>query len=436
MKTINWSQLSQSERIDCLSRPALGNNQELTQKVSQILATVKDQGDQAIASYTKAFDGVDIKDIRVTSEELLEAEGLVDQNTKIAMDTAIANIKEFHKKQLSQSLEVETMPGVSCRRISRPIEKVGLYVPGGTAPLPSTVMMLAIPASIAGCQVKVLCTPPRKDGTIDPNILVAASKAGITDIYKVGGAQAIGAMAYGTETIPKVFKIFGPGNSWVTEAKVQVAADPNGAVYDMPAGPSEVLVIADKTANTNFIAADLLSQAEHGKDSQVLLVTTSATIAAGVTQAVSDQLKALSRKDIAASALENSSIVLVDSLDEAISVSNAYGPEHLIIQVEDPEAALLKITNAGSIFLGPWTPESVGDYASGTNHVLPTYGYTKSVSGLALDSFMTQISVQKLTEIGLRRLGPSVEQLAAVEGLDAHKNAVTIRLNSIKETAK
>jgi histidinol dehydrogenase len=322
------------------------------------------------------------------------------------------------------------MPGVVCERYSQPLEAVGLYVPAGTAPLPSAAIMLAVPATIAACDVRILCTPPRPDGTADPAVLVAAQRAGVSEIYKVGGAQAIAAMAYGTESVPKVCKVFGPGNAWVTAAKSIVSMDPGGAAIDLPAGPSEVLVIADEQASAEFVAADLLSQAEHGTDSQVVMLTTSATLAAQVVTELDEQLDKLSRKTIAAEALACSRIILVDSIADAIAVSNRYAPEHLILQVETPRNLLPRLRNAGSIFLGPWTPESVGDYCSGTNHVLPTYGFARNFSGLSVDQFTRQTTAQELSRAGLENLGAAVVSLAGLEGLDAHAAAVTRRLKA------
>ena len=347
-----------------------------------------------------------------------------------AIDLAIANVRRFHEAQRPEPVAVETMPGVLCERVSHPIDAVGLYVPAGTAPLPSAAIMLAVPAAIASCPVRILCTPPRPDGSADPAVLAAATRAGVTDIYKVGGAQAVAAMAYGTESIPKVDKIFGPGNAWVTCAKTLVSSDPDGAAIDMPAGPSEVLVIADADASAEFVASDLLAQAEHGMDSQVLLLSTSAELATAVEQEIDAQLATLSRADIARGALANSRIIIVDGLDEAVAVSNQYAPEHLILQVANPRPLLPSVRNAGSIFVGRWTPESVGDYCSGTNHVLPTYGFATTYSGLGVDQFMRHMTIQELTREGLENLGGAVVTLAGLEGLDAHAAAVSRRLET------
>jgi histidinol dehydrogenase len=347
-----------------------------------------------------------------------------------AIDLAIKNVGCFHEQQQQAPIRVETMPGVVCERVSHAIDAVGLYVPAGTAPLPSAAIMLAVPATIAGCPTKILCTPPRVDGSADPAVLVAATRAGVSDIYKIGGAQAIAAMAYGTESVPKVSKVFGPGNAWVTSAKTQVSADPAGAGIDMPAGPSEVLVIGDDSASAEFVASDLLSQAEHGVDSQVVLLTTSAEFAGAVVLQLDQQLAGLSRAKIATQALRQSRIVIVPDIDTAIAVSNRYAPEHLILQVENPRELLPMLRNAGSIFVGPWTPESVGDYCSGTNHVLPTYGFARTYSGLGVDQFMRQVTVQELSREGLDNIGDAVISLAGLEGLDAHAAAVSRRLRS------
>jgi histidinol dehydrogenase len=345
-----------------------------------------------------------------------------------AIDLAISNVRAFHEAQLPKSISVQTMPGVTCKRISHALDSVGLYVPAGTAPLPSAAIMLAVPAMLADCPEVVLCTPPRPDGTADPGVLVAAARAGVTRMYKLGGAQAVAALAYGTETVPKVRKIFGPGNAWVTSAKTVVAADPAGAAIDMPAGPSEVLVIADRTASAEFVAADLLSQAEHGTDSQVVLVSTDADLALRVLDEIALQLSSLSRADIAEASLANSVVIVADDAATAIQISNQYAPEHLILQVEDAAKLVNRVRNAGSVFVGEWTPESVGDYCSGTNHVLPTYGYASTYSGLGVEQFMRHMTVQELSRDGLNNLGAAVVTLANLEGLDAHAAAVERRL--------
>ncbi len=380
--------------------------------------------------FSAKYDGADFNELGVGQDEIDRAQDALSPTQLAAIDLAIDNVRRFHRAQLPSSIRVETMPGVVCERHSHPIDAVGLYVPAGTAPLPSAAIMLAVPADIAGCPVQILCTPPRPDGTADPAVMVAATRAGVKDIFKVGGAQAIAAMAYGTESIPRVCKIFGPGNAWVTCAKTLVSGDPSGAAIDMPAGPSEVLVLADGNANPEFVASDLLSQAEHGTDSQVILVTTSAQLAAKVVTEIDEQLETLSRADIAAEALGCSRILVVDTIEEAIAVSNDYAPEHLILQVAEPRSLLPLLRNAGSIFVGEWTPESVGDYCSGTNHVLPTYGFARTYSGLGVDQFMRQMTVQELSREGLENLGDAVVSLAGLEGLDAHAAAVTRRLKA------
>jgi histidinol dehydrogenase len=412
-----------------LTRPAF-DAAALTAKVQMVLDGVRTGGDAAVATYTQSFDGVSITNAIVTTDEIASATEALDPVLKSAIALAAKNIRCFHEAQVSETLKVETMPGVSCWRKSVGIDKVGLYIPGGSAPLFSTVLMLGIPAVIAGCKEIVLCTPPTKDGSVHPAILYAASIVGITAIYKIGGVQAIGAMAYGTETVPQVSKIFGPGNQYVTAAKQLVQQ--SGIAIDMPAGPSEVCVLADETCNPAFVASDLLSQAEHGPDSQVLLVSTSKVVVAKVLEAVEAQLAALPRKDIAAKALENSRAIIVENMERAIFIVNNYAAEHLILACKNDEEVAEKITNAGSVFLGNYSPESVGDYASGTNHTLPTSGYARAYSGVSVDSFVKKITYQKLTEAGLQSIGAAVETMAGAEGLEAHKNAVTIRLQSLQ----
>ncbi len=426
----NWASLDDAAREALLLRPAIGSDKAIREQVARIIADVKTAGDAAVASLTARLDKVEIADARVTAEEIAAATSQLSASALAAIDLAIDNVRKFHELQLPQALRIETMPGVVCEKRSHAIDAVGLYVPAGTAPLPSAAVMLAVPAAIAGCPVRIMCTPPRPDGRADPAVLAAAARAGVRDIYKIGGAQAVAAMAYGTATVPKVSKIFGPGNAWVTSAKTQVSADPAGAAIDMPAGPSEVLVIADATADASFVASDLLSQAEHGVDSQVILVTTSKELAAEVQQQLRQQLTSLSRRKIAAEALQFARIVLVSDLPAAIEVSNRYAPEHLILQCANAREQLAAIRNAGSVFVGPWTPESVGDYCSGTNHVLPTYGYARTYSGLGVEQFMRQMTVQELTRDGLQQLGDAVITLAGLEGLDAHAEAVRIRLES------
>ena len=417
---------SPAEWPEIVQRP-VADISSVNETVSKILKKVKKKGDDAIFKFARKYDGIKLTSLLASDEELEQAESLLSEELKKAIYQAKRNIEFFHKTQKDEVRKVETMPGITCWRQSQPIEKVGLYIPGGSAPLFSTVLMLAIPASIAGCKEVILCTPPSKDGNINPAILFTAKLCGVNKIYKVGGAQAIAAMAYGTETIPKVFKIFGPGNQFVTAAKQLIQTE--GVAIDMPAGPSEVLVIADETAVPDFVAADLLSQAEHGPDSQVLLVTISEIIAEKVNEAINKQVKILQRKEIATKALQNSKTVVTSSLDEAIALSNLYAPEHLILSCENAEEISVKITNAGSVFIGNYSPESAGDYASGTNHTLPTNGYAAMYSGVSLDSFVKKITCQHLTKDGLNNIGNTVKVMAAAEGLEAHKNAVAIRLN-------
>ena len=417
----SWSEM--------LRRPVL-NMETLRETVAGVLGRVKAEGDKAVIEYEEKFDHVTLESLTVTPEEMKEAEAQVPIELKVAILLAQRNIYTFHKKQKFEGKKVETMEGVTCWQKAVGIEKVGLYIPGGTAPLFSTVLMLAIPAKIAGCKEIVLCTPPNKEGKIHPAILYAAQVAGVSKIFKAGGVQAIGAMAYGTESVPKVYKIFGPGNQYVMAAKQQVSL--HDVAIDMPAGPSEVEVIADETANPAFVAADLLSQAEHGVDSQVVLVTTSEKLLEDVEYEVQHQLSRLPRWEIAEKSLENSKLILVKDMDEAIELTNEYAPEHLIIETKDYMELAEKVVNAGSVFLGAYTPESAGDYASGTNHTLPTNGYAKAYSGVSLDSFIRKITFQEINREGIQNIGPAIEVMAANEHLDAHKNAVSVRLNSIK----
>ena len=402
---------------------------ELNQTVSAVLNDVRQRGDEAVKGYELKFDHVDLSELAVSKEEMDEAEQLVSDELKEAIRLAHHNIKVFHESQRFTGKKVETQPGVTCWQKAVAIEKVGLYIPGGTAPLFSTVLMLATPARIAGCSEIVLCTPPSRDGKVNPAILMAARVAGVSKIFKIGGVQAIGAMAYGTESVPKVYKIFGPGNQYVMAAKQQVSL--HAVAIDMPAGPSEVCVVADDTCNVEFVAADLLSQAEHGIDSQVFLITTSQKVIDDVQEAVSRQLNLLPRKEIAEKTLENSTLVLVSDLDEAIDLTNAYAPEHLILQTENYMELAEKVINAGSVFLGQYACESAGDYASGTNHTLPTHGYATTYSGVNLDSYQRKVTFQHLTEDGVRNIGRAVELMAEAEQLDAHKNAMSVRIRSI-----
>jgi len=425
-----WQNLDDAGRREVLARPAQSTDADTASRVRAILDAVRDRGDDALREYTRAYDKVELDDFAVTDADFRAAEKCLDAAALQAIDVAIANVRRFHKAQLPETLTVETTAGVVCQRVSRPIDAVGLYVPAGTAPLPSAAIMLAVPAAIAGCPTRVMCTPPRPDGSADPAVLVAAHRAGVSRVFRIGGAQAIAAMAYGTGTVPRVGRIFGPGNAWVTMAKTLVAGDPDGAAIDMPAGPSEVLVIADDEARPEFVAADLLSQAEHGPDSQVILLTTSRRMADAVAEAVAVQLDQLPRKAIARDALAHSRLVVVDSLDEALEISNAYAPEHLILQCADARDRVDHVRNAGSVFVGEWSPESVGDYCSGTNHVLPTYGYARNYSGLGVDQFLRKMTVQELTRPGLEALAPTVLALAGLEGLDAHAEAVRLRLET------
>lgn len=421
-KYINPSQDSWSE---ILQRPVFDAS-SLEQKVLPILEKVKSKGDVALKDYTKQFDGVEIPDLKVSHQEFEEAETLVSEELKQAIQVAQINIERFHLAQAEQPQKIETMPGVMCWRESRAISKVGLYIPGGTAPLFSTILMLGIPAIIAGCEEIVFCTPPNKEGKIHPAILYTAKAIGIENVYKVGGAQAIAAMTFGTESISKVFKIFGPGNQYVTAAK-QLATK-FGVAIDMPAGPSEVAVVADETANPAFVAADLLSQAEHGMDSQVVLVSNSEKIVDQVSEEIEKQLLDLPRADFARKALEHSKMIVVDTLDGVMEVINEYAPEHLILQVKNYTKLIAQVENAGSVFLGHYTPESAGDYASGTNHTLPTNGYATAYSGVSLDSFVKKVTFQEISKEGIQTIGKTIEVMAEAEQLFAHKNAVTLRL--------
>lgn len=397
--------------------------------VSGILQAVQTEGDAAVRRYTEQFDKVEIESLQVTETEIEEAVASLDADLKLPIQTAKANIEKFHRQQIQPIEVVETMPGVRCWRKSVGIERVGLYIPGGTAPLFSTVLMLGVPAKLAGCKEIILCSPPNKEGKIHPAILYTAHLVGVTKIFKAGGVQAIGAMAYGTESIPQVYKIFGPGNQYVTAAKQLVNKE--GIAIDMPAGPSEVLVCADASANPAFVAADLLSQAEHGIDSQVVLVAFDEEFVTKVNTEIESQLSNLPRKDIAAKALANSLAIVVKNEAEALDLINEYAPEHLILSLEDAETFAESIINAGSVFIGNYTPESVGDYASGTNHTLPTNGFAKAYSGVSLDSFVKKITFQQLTREGLKKVGPAVEKMAAAEELEAHKMAVSLRLKEI-----
>jgi len=428
MKPLIWKSLSASARTAALQRPAQSAQKRTTRAVAGILALVRRGGDRALRQITSKFDRVQLSSLRVSPAEFAAAQKALAPADRAALKTAYANLRKFHLAQRTAPVRVETTPGIVCEKVTRPIERVGLYVPGGSAPLFSTALMLGVPSQISGNPIRVLCTPPGRDGKVSPWILCAAQLCGITAVFKLGGAQAIAAMAYGTKSVPKCDKLIGPGNSFVTEAKLQVSRDAAGAGIDLPAGPSEVMVVADNAANPAFVAADLLSQAEHGPDSQVILITFSKAFAARVETELGKQLATLPRGSIATEALEKSRSLIAASPAEAIAIANRYAPEHLILQVKDPRALLPQITTSGSVFLGAWTPESLGDYASGTNHVLPTYGWARSCSGLGLADFQRTMTVQTASELGLRKLGPVVERLALAENLAAHQRAVRVRL--------
>ncbi|MBP2845779.1 histidinol dehydrogenase [Dickeya oryzae] len=428
---IDWQACTQEEQRQLLTRPAISASDRISTIVGEILAAVRKDGDTALRDYSARFDKVQVDSLRVSAEAIDAAVARLGDDIKQAMATAVRNIETFHNAQKLPPISVETQPGVRCQQVTRPIASVGLYIPGGSAPLLSTVLMLATPARIAGCQRVILCSPP----PIADEILYAAKLCGVQEVFQLGGAQAIAAMAFGTDSVPKVDKIFGPGNAYVTEAKRQVSQLLDGAAIDMPAGPSEVLVIADSGATPDFVASDLLSQAEHGPDSQVILLTPDAAMAQAVIDAVARQLATLSRADIAHQALASSRVIIAHDLDQCIDISNQYGPEHLIIQTRNAEMLVDRITSAGSVFLGDWSPESAGDYASGTNHVLPTYGYTATYSSLGLADFQKRMTVQQLSPQGLLGLAPTIEIMAQAEQLTAHKNAVTLRVNALKEQA-
>lgn len=426
MKVIKYP--SKEKWAEILRRPAL-NTESLFDTVRGIIDRVRTEGDKAVIEYEATFDKAELTSLAVTNEELEEGVALVSEELKAAISLAKQNIERFHAAQKFVGKKVETMPGVTCWQKAVGIEKVGLYIPGGTAPLFSTVLMLAVPAKIAGCKDIILCTPPDSKGKIHPAILFAARLAGVDRIFKAGGVQAIAAMAYGTESIPKVYKIFGPGNQYVTASKQLVSL--RDVAIDMPAGPSEVEVLADDSANPVFVAADLLSQAEHGVDSQAILITTSERLQAAVVEEVERQLAELPRREIAEKSLANSKLILVNDMDEAVELTNEYAPEHLIVETSDYMEVAERVVNAGSVFLGSFSPESAGDYASGTNHTLPTNGYAKAYSGVSLDSFIRKITFQEICSDGMKAIGPAIETMAANEQLDAHKNAVTVRLRNI-----
>ncbi|WP_105623954.1 histidinol dehydrogenase [Cronobacter malonaticus] len=428
---VDWNACSAQQQRELLMRPAISASESITRTVAEILDNVKARGDAALREYSAKFDKTDVAALSVTPEEIDAAAARLDDNVKQAMAVAVANIEKFHRAQQLAPVDIETLPGVRCQQVTRPVASVGLYIPGGSAPLFSTVLMLATPARIAGCKRVVLCSPP----PIADEILYAAKLCGVQEVFQAGGAQAIAALAFGTESVPKVDKIFGPGNVFVTEAKRQVSQRLDGAAIDMPAGPSEVLVIADSGATPDFVASDLLSQAEHGPDSQVILLTPDAAMAQAVADATARQLEALPRAETARQALSASRIIVARDLAQCVAISNQYGPEHLIIQTRNARDLVDDITSAGSVFLGDWSPESAGDYASGTNHVLPTYGYTATSSSLGLADFQKRMTVQELTPAGFSSLAETIETLAAAEQLTAHKNAVTLRVAALKEQA-
>ena len=432
MQILEWSTLTSAARAAALRRPAARDAAAVAAGARRIIDAVRQDGDRALRELTERFDGVRLEELAVSPAEFAAAERALTAAQHAAIDTAIATVHAFHAAQVCPPLRVETAPGVVCERFSVPVRAVGLYVPAGSAPLPSTAIMLAVPAAIAGCPVRVMCTAPTRSGAADPAVLVAARKAGIEQVFKVGGAQAIAAMAYGTASIPKCDKLYGPGNAWVTAAKLLVANDAAGAAADLPAGVTEVLVIADDSARAEFVAADLLAQAEHSPDAQALLVTPSPSLAQGVAAAVTEQMKSLARAPILKESVANIRLLVVDSLETAFLISNEYAPEHLLLELREPRAWLGRVTAAGSIFLGHWSPESMGDYCSGTNHTLPTYGFARAYSGLGLEDFQKRITVQELSPAGLRELGPTAQILAGLEGLDAHAEAVTVRLRALE----
>ncbi len=428
MQILDWQQLDHAGRAAALARPGFALQGRTLTQAQAIIDAVRAGGDAAVARCAREFDDIDLSDPAVSSAEFGAARAALAAADIAAIERAIDNVERFHRAGLPAELSLEVQPGVRCERLTRAIGAVGLYVPAGSAPLPSTVVMLAVPARIAGCPQRVLCTPPQRMGRANPAVLVAAELCGITRVFKIGGAQAIAAMAYGTESVPKVAKLFGPGNAWVTAAKQLVAADPRGAALDMPAGPSEVLVIADDSARAEFIAADLLAQAEHDPQAQALLLTSSAELAEAVAAAIAEQMHGLSRQVILRQSIAQARILVVPDLAAAVAICEAYAPEHLLIQTRDPRALLPQIHSAGSVFLGPWSPETTGDYCSGPNHVLPTYGYARTYSGLSVADFTRRMTVQELSVKGLGDLGPTASRLARLEGLDAHAAAVDRRL--------
>jgi len=430
MKQFKWTDLTESEKKDSLTRPEGLSDPAVYKTVMNIMSKVKSGGDKAVSDFTAKFDGISSANLRVPPEYLKQAWLSLPKGQRNAINVAKKNIEKFHQAQRPVDIEVETIKGVICRRESRPIATAGLYVPGGTAPLVSTLLMLAVPAKVAGVKRRVIVTPPSNDGKINQAILAAAYRCKVTDVFACGGAQAIAALTYGTKTIPKCDKIFGPGNAYVAMAKSIAAQEPGGPAIDMPAGPSEAMVVANSDANPAFVASDLLSQAEHDTLAQVICVSTSQKVADSIKTQIDTQIATLPRKNIAEQAMSKSRMIIATNRTDIVDIINRYAPEHLILQIKNPENLVAAIQNAGSIFLGPWTPESVGDYASGTNHTLPTYGAARAYSGVTLESFVKYISIQKLTRKGLERLGPTVETLAQMEGLEAHRRAVSLRLES------
>lgn len=428
IRIVNWYATVEKDRRRLLRRPAVNQQTEILAQVVDIVEQVKANGDEALRELTAAYDGVRLQSLKVSKNEFDSARTMLRADQVAAIELAMSNVRKFHELQRPVDLDTEIVPGVRCQRICQPLDAIGLYVPAGSAPLPSTAIMLAIPAAIAGCPIRVLCTPPGQDGCVDPSVLLVAEMTGIDRVYKIGGAQAIAALAYGTQSVPQVNRIFGPGNAWVTAAKNLVSRDPEGSSIDIPAGPSEVMVIADETANPSFVAADLLSQAEHDPSSHVLLVSTSENVVRAVAKEVQVQSRCLARATIVNAALRSCVAILVTDISQAIQIANDYAPEHLILQIQAARKWLTSIRNAGSVFLGPWSPESAGDYCSGTNHVLPTYGAARAYSGLGVDQFMRHMTVQELSADGLQSLAPTIETLASMEGLDAHANAVRVRL--------
>jgi histidinol dehydrogenase len=436
MRILEWKSLSDAQRAEALGRPALRDAPAVADAARSIIESVRRDGDAAVLALTEKFDAVRLGCLQVTPQEFDDAERSLNALQLAAIERAIANVRKFHEAQGSKPLRIETSPGVVCERISVPIRAVGLYVPAGSAPLPSTAIMLAVPASIAACPVRVMCTPPLRSGSADPAVLTAARKSGVERVFKAGGAQAVAAMAYGTASVPKCDKIFGPGNAWVTAAKILAAQDPAGAAADLPAGVTEVMVIADDSARADFVAADLLAQAEHSPQAQCLLVTTSAQLAEDTAREVRRQAAALTRQGILAESLTHLRILIVDSLPTALEIADEYAPEHLLLELREPRRWLDRVHTAGAVFLGHWSPETLGDYCSGPNHTLPTYGYGKAYSGLSLEDFQRRITLQEVTPAGLADLGATAQVLAQLEGLDAHAAAVSVRLAAIAGAAR